>query len=209
MGFSFGGFIALHRAELRLPLTEWQRLHGPEEDLGVQDSLDAFVALIDGRRLQMTLEETSMDDATARDARTPAVTSYGRSVLMFDRSRVLGCEAETPGALTALDRQLAELSALPQFEALFAYSLDGISDSYFFAVFAGSARVRRWSSLPTGTGLVGVDEGLPLSTEPAFDVHGEERIDRASRHLLGERSLLDLVGEHTERVFVIDRVYGR
>ena len=162
MSFQFGGFIALHRGDVRMPLTEWQRAYGPEEDLDLEDSLDAFVRALHRGRWQVVLVETSIEEASARSAKTLAVTAHDRCVLLFDRTGVLSCDAETPGAMSAFDEHLAAMTTAGPVASLFAYWLDGTSDSYFFALFERGARVRRWASLPTEAGVLVLDEGPRL-----------------------------------------------
>lgn len=208
MGFQFGGFIALHRGGVRMPLTHWQRVYGPEEDLDIEDSLDVFVRAVHRGRWQVVLEETSIDDASARGAKTLAVTTHDRCVLLFDRSGVLSCDAETPGAMSTFDHHLAALTAAGPVASLFVYWLDGTSDSYFFSLFERGARVRRWASLPTEEGELTLDEGSPLETEPAGPTHGEERVDMASRALLGDRGIVEIACEHDAPVYTVERNFA-
>src|SRR5450432_3053029 len=59
---------------------------------------------------------------------------------------------------------------------------------------------RRWSFIPDGDKIIGVDEGAPLATEPAdARVDPEARTDAAPEHLLGHQSIIGLTSSRGSR----------
>lgn len=189
MAFVFGGYIAQYRGPIAIPRPLPERYADPTYD-GEDDpdtSVDLLAALYEGKvhRLEIVAR---LPDLTLRDIEVPVVAFHRDCVVVLDNDGPMSAEFEG-STETRHDQRLAAFSSRPEVAKVMVFWFHGHSDTYAFAVFENGARTRRWSVIPSDDGVIGVDEGTPLPTEPTEDADGEARVEGATKALLGDTTV--------------------